>query len=223
MFAQLSKPSHDQQLLRRRGRVYFFMFQYPGIAMRNKHSVQTRCQRGIYIRPRAVPNHPGRFANHCMLFHQHVVRGGIFFRNDFGRSKIFLQAGPRDLARLLFLRSLRYQNQAVPLAKIFQSLRDLWQKLNGMIFDQKREAFDLRVQLRRNRIGAELLKRIHQRVRKTVQPVPVLHHAIPLHIVQHFSYLLGRKLVMIQKGNKARNRTLEINVVFPECVVRINE
>ena len=82
---------------------------------------------------------------------------------------------------------------------------------------------DLRVQLRRDRLDAEPLKRIHQRVRKAVQAVAVLHDAFALHVVEHLAHLLGRKFVVIEKRNEARDGPLEINVVLPERVVGVDE
>jgi hypothetical protein len=79
------------------------------------------------------------------------------------------------------------------------------------------------MQLRRDRLHAEPLKRIHQRVRKAVQAVTVLHNALALHIVEHFAHLLGRKLVMIEKRNEADDGPLKVNVVLPERVVGVDQ
>jgi hypothetical protein len=60
-------------------------------------------------------------------------------------------------------------------------------------------------------------------MRKAVQPVPVLHDAFAFHIVKHFPYLLGRKLVMVEKRNKTDDGLLEINIVFPKSIVGVDE
>ena len=92
-----------------------------------------------------------------------------------------------------------------------------------MVGDRVGETGDLGVQFGRDRLHAEPLKRIHQRVRKTVQAVTVLHNAFALHIVEHFAHLLGRKLVVIEKRNKADDGPLKINVVLPERVVGVDQ
>ena len=85
------------------------------------------------------------------------------------------------------------------------------------------ETADLRMQLWRDWIHAEPFKCIHQRVRKTVLPITMLYHALALYIVQDFAHLLGREFVVIEKRNEARDRTLKVNVVFPEGVVCVDE
>src|SRR5258707_4896153 len=92
-----------------------------------------------------------------------------------------------------------------------------------MASDGMRNTVDLRMQLRRNRLPTQPLKRIHQRMRKTVKPVAMLHDALTFHIVDHFPNLLGRKFVMIQKRNKPDDGPLEINIVFPESIVGVDE
>jgi len=47
MLAELREPAHDQQALRRRSCIHFFMLQYPGISVRDENRMQTRGQRGL--------------------------------------------------------------------------------------------------------------------------------------------------------------------------------
>jgi hypothetical protein len=56
-----------------------------------------------------------------------------------------------------------------------------------------------------------------------VQSITMCHDALALHIVKHFANLLGRKFVVIQKRNELRDRPLEIDIVFPERIVGVNE
>ena len=92
-----------------------------------------------------------------------------------------------------------------------------------MIRDRVREAVNLRMQFRRDRLNAKPLKRVHQRVRKAVQAVAVGHDAFALNVVENFAYLLGRKFMVIEKRNEARDRALKIDIVFPERIVGIDE
>ncbi len=85
------------------------------------------------------------------------------------------------------------------------------------------EAVDLGVQLGRDRLDAKPLESIDQRVRETVQAVSMLHDALALDVVEHFAYLLGREFVMIQERNEEGDGALEVDVVFPECVVGVDE
>jgi hypothetical protein len=111
----------------------------------------------------------------------------------------------------------------MPRGKIFQRLRNLRQKLYGMVCHRVGKAVNLIVHLGCHQIDAQARKRIHQCMRETVQPVAVLHDALALHIVEHPTNLLGGELVMIEKRDEANDRPLEVNVVFPERVVRVDQ
>src|ERR1700730_14737660 len=85
------------------------------------------------------------------------------------------------------------------------------------------EGLDLRVQLWCHRIRTQPLKRLSQRVRKAVQPVPVGHNALALDVIEHSANLFSRKFVMIEKGNKAGDGPLEVDVVLPQRVVSVDK
>src|ERR1700683_2723900 len=111
----------------------------------------------------------------------------------------------------------------MPRAKIFQSLRNLRQELNRMIFDGVSKAGDLGVQFGSDRLHAKPLKRANERMREAVQAVTMRDDALALRIVEHLAHLLGRKLVVIEKRNKLRDGALEVNVVLPQRVVGVDE
>ena len=92
-----------------------------------------------------------------------------------------------------------------------------------MVGDLVGEAANAFVQFGRDRIDGKLLKGFHQRMGEAVQAVAVLDDGIPLHIVQHQPNRLGRMLAMVEERNELRDRPLEINVVFPERVIGIDE
>jgi len=68
-----------------------------------------------------------------------------------------------------------------------------------MVGDDFGKALNLSVQFGSDRLHAEPFKGINQSVREAVQAVSVLHNAFPLHIVENFAHLLGRKFVVIEE------------------------
>src|SRR5260370_12559549 len=60
-------------------------------------------------------------------------------------------------------------------------------------------------------------------MREAVQAVAVLDDGFSLHVVQHQANHLGRVLAMVEERYKLGDRPLEIDVVFPECVIGIDE
>ena len=47
--------------------------------------------------------------------------------------------------------------------------------------------------------------------------------AFTLHIVENFANLLGRIFMMVQKGYKAGDGAFEIDIVFPQRVIGVDE
>ena len=92
-----------------------------------------------------------------------------------------------------------------------------------MVGDGVGETVDGLVQRGRQRLDRQLLEALDQRQREAVHAVAVLANVLALHVVQHLAHLVGRELAMVEKGNEVGNRALEVDVVFPERVVRINE
>jgi hypothetical protein len=60
-------------------------------------------------------------------------------------------------------------------------------------------------------------------VYEAVHSVSVLDDAFPFNVVENFAHLLRGKLMMIQEQNEVGNRALEVNVIFPESIVGIDE
>src|SRR5260221_10857669 len=92
-----------------------------------------------------------------------------------------------------------------------------------MIGDVMREAGNMRLQVGGDWPDADRIKRVGRSVGETAQAVSLLPDAFSLHVVEHLAHLLGRKLVMIEKRNEARNGPLEVDVVFPQRVVGVDE
>jgi hypothetical protein len=77
--------------------------------------------------------------------------------------------------------------------------------------------------IRIKRFDRQALEGLDQRMSETVQPVAVAHDGLALHLVQHFTHLLARVLVVIQKRDEAGNGALKVDVIFPKRIVGIDE
>src|SRR5579863_2786595 len=151
-----------------------------------------------------------------MFLDQRFIRGRVLLSYDLGFVEIVFHSGALDFSRLFRYVPLGHQDQAMAGGKILQRLRDLRQKLDGMVFNGTRKTGDLRMQIWRDWIEAEPFKCVNQRVSEAVQAVTMLHNAFSLDIVENFADLLGRKFVMIQERDKLRDGTLEVDIIFPE-------
>ena len=85
------------------------------------------------------------------------------------------------------------------------------------------KSVDSFVQGRGQRFDGQAFEGRDQRVRKTMQAVAVADDGLALHLVQHLAHLLRSVLVVIQKRNKVSDGALKVNIVFPECIVGIDQ
>src|SRR5216684_5109150 len=58
---------------------------------------------------------------------------------------------------------------------------------------------------------------------EALQPVAVSDDALAFHVIENLAYLSGRILVMVQEGNELSNGTFEVDIVFPESVIGVDE
>ena len=60
-------------------------------------------------------------------------------------------------------------------------------------------------------------------MREAVQAVSMADYALALHIVQNRANLFGRIFVVVQKGYETSDGAFEIDVVFPQRVIGVDE
>src|SRR5215831_6983799 len=109
------------------------------------------------------------------------------------------------------------------LRQICKGIRNFRQKFDRVVFNLLRKACHLLVELGCDRERAEPFESVDERVREAVEAVSVLDDALAFDVVEDFADLVGLELVMVQEFDKARDRTLKVDVVFPERVVGIDE
>ena len=111
----------------------------------------------------------------------------------------------------------------VTFAEILQRLWHARKNFDGMIGDLVSKAANPLMQFGSDRLDRKLLKSLDQRMREAVQAIAVLDDGFPLHVVQHQPNRLGRVFAMVEERNKLGDRPLEIDVIFPERVIGIDE
>ena len=109
------------------------------------------------------------------------------------------------------------------LRKIFQCLGNFGKELNIVVLDDARESEDLFVKFGSDWHRTQAFECIDKSVGKAVEAVSVLDDAFALDIIEHLADLLRRELVMVEEGNETSDRALEVDVVFPEGVVGVDE
>src|SRR5438105_11307656 len=107
--------------------------------------------------------------------------------------------------------------------KILKRFRNARQYLHRMRGDHMSKAVDSIVQGGSDWVDCEPFKSFDQGMSKAVQPIAVSDDAFTFHLVENFAYLNSRILVMVQEGNELSNGPLEVNVIFPESVIGVDE
>src|SRR5260370_5764988 len=108
-------------------------------------------------------------------------------------------------------------------AEVCQSLFDACNDLDRMLGDGAGESRNGLVQRGGERLDRKALEGHNQRLHKAVQAVSMLADSFALYFIEFFPDLFRRELVMIEKRDEICDSPLKIDVVFPECVVVINE
>src|SRR5256885_16949960 len=80
---------------------YRFVFELPGVLVRDVDGVQADLHRWIDVAARAVADHPAMGLNDFVLVDERAVHFRAFLGNDFDEFKEALQAGALDLGGLL--------------------------------------------------------------------------------------------------------------------------
>ena len=111
----------------------------------------------------------------------------------------------------------------MPLRKLLQRCIDVWEKLDLARRNRIGKRKNLRMTLWRDWRLAELLEAIDERSAKTLQSIAVRGNRRSFTSVQMLPNLLHRMDLMVEEGDERHDRSFEINVVFPEGVVRVNQ
>src|SRR5512146_950861 len=223
MFPQFSETFQLQQRSATQRSLDLLVLQYPRLRVRNKDGIQSRRKCGVNVRSRTVPNHPCRSMRQPIFLYQAFVNRRVFLRYDLDCREVRLQSGALDFPGLLGEIAFRDQDQVMSPLKITERLLHPGDDFDGMLGNRPRKPMDRFPKRGRQRFNRQSLKGTHQRFDETVQPVPMRYDAVALHLVEHTSYLGGRKLLVLQKRNEICDRTFKINIVLPERVISIDE
>src|SRR5258706_13583876 len=221
MIAQVAKTLKDEQAAG--AAAHLFVFQGPGGGMWNEHRIQAGFQRRVDITARAVANHPAARFHHVVPVYKCAVRLRIFFRHDFNRVEVNLQARAFHLGRLFRRLALREKNQAMSLGEISQrfdyAIQDAGRRALKLT-NTKMNSFDGRA------FGAmprEFHVRVFQRTAEAAHAVTVLANIAALGFVQDVARVIPRIAEGLQQRQEFFNGLLEEDIIFPKRVVGIDQ
>ena len=152
-----------------------------------------------------------------------AVGGRIFFLDDFHGGKVRGKAGAGEFVSLLRVVTLGHEDEVVALGQLGESCGNAGQEFDLLPGDGVGKAANALGFLFSHGLGAQALKAGDQRAGEAAETVAVGKDGFALDGVEglaHFSRCVG---VVIEVADEGGDGPLEVDVVFPEGVVGIDE
>ena len=152
-----------------------------------------------------------------------VVGVHVLFGEDFDFGEEVREAGADELVVLFVVIALGDHDEAVAPGEVGEGEGDGGEELDLLVGDGLGEADDALVALGCDGSGGELFKAGDKGVTEARETVATLGDGGALDCVEVFADLFGGVDAVIEVGDKGGDGTLEVDVVFPERVVGIDE
>jgi len=200
-----------------------FVLQNPRKVMRDEDCVEPRCERRVDVGARTIADHPSRIGVEAVLFCERSIGCFALFREHFHLGKAVSQSGAIQLVVLLGEVALRDHVEIVALCQLLQRLSDTRKQLDLLLGDRLREANDAAMLLQRDRLCGELFEAGDEGPPKALHAVAVLLDRRAFNAVEVFADLFRRMHPMVEVGDEGGDGSLEVDIVLPQSVVRVEE
>ena len=147
----------------------------------------------------------------------------VFFGQDLDGGEVGCETGALELAGLLFEVSLGDEDETVAGGEVGEGRGYVGVEFDLLIGDGLGEAFDAAVLFFGERDVGELLEAGDERAAEAMQAVAVGEDGRVLDTVEVAADLFGGVDAVIEVGDEAGDGALEVDVVFPERVVGVDE
>jgi hypothetical protein len=207
----------------RRGMCKLIMLEHPGVGMVHVDRVKTGGKRGIDVGARTIADHPGAFWSECMALDDLAIRIGVLLGGDFNGGEVHMNPGAVEFLLLLLRISFGDQDQTMPLGEGGECFGHAREQLDCLIDDRLREAGDALPLFTGGRRFREFGEAVEQGTLEAGHAVSVRSYGRVLAAVQYLPNLGGCVSVMIEIADESGDGAFEIDVVFPQRVVGIDQ
>ena len=199
------------------------MLEHPCEVVGDEDSVKSSRKCGVDIGLWAVADHPGCTRVAGVMTGDSAVGVAVLFSKNFDRGEVGSKAGALKLVGLLGVVSFSNKDEAMPSGEVGEGGLDGGEKLDLMLGDGLGEAKDALVLFWCDGSVGELFEAVDERATKTVEPVAVGRDGGVFAVVKMLANLFGRVDTMVEVGDKRSDSTLEVDVVLPQRIVRVDE
>jgi hypothetical protein len=152
-----------------------------------------------------------------------AVGFGVLFVEDLDGGEVGGEAGAVELVGLLLLIALGDEDEAVAGGEVGQGGGDVGEELDLLVGDGLGEAGDALVLGGGDGGVGELLEAGDERLAEAVEAVAVGADGGVFDLVEMAAHLFGGVDAVVEVGDEAGDGALEVDVVFPEGVVGVDE
>ena len=199
------------------------VFEDPGEVVGDEDGVETGAEGGIDVGAGAIADHPRGAGLAAVVGGESAVGFVVFFGEDFDGGEVAGEAGAVELVGLLLRVALGDEDEAMAGGEIGQGGGDVGEELDLMVGDGLGEVGDAVALFRGDGRVGELLKAGDEGVAEAVQAVAPGEDGGVFDAVEVAADLLGRVDAVVEVGDERGDGTLEVDVVLPEGIIRVDE
>jgi len=198
-------------------------FQHPGEVVGKEDGVHPCGKRGVDVGLGAVADHPCAVEVAGVAGGEGAIGGGVFFGEDLNSGEVCGQAGSGELVVLLDWIAFGNEEAAVTSGQLGESGSNVREQLDLVVGDGLCKAENTGVLLRGNGRVGELFEAVDQRAAEALESVAVRGDGGVFHTVEVGANLAGSVSAVIEIGDERRDGTFEVDVVFPQRVVGVDQ
>ena len=221
--SQVGEGGEFEEVLAGGGLVDDLVLEDPGEVVGDEDGVEAGAEGGVDVGAGAVADHPGVAGFAAVVGGEGEVGLVVFFGENLDGGEVGGEAGALELAGLLFGVSLGDQDEAMAGGEVGEGGGDVGEELDLLVGDGLGEAFDAAMLLFGEGHVGELLEAGDEGAAEAVQAVAVGEDGGVLDAVEVAANLFGGVDTVIEVGDEAGDGALEVDVVFPERVVGVDE
>lgn len=212
-----------EELLACGGLMDNLVFEDPGEVVGDEDGIEAGTEGGIDVGAGAVANHPRGAGLAAMVGREGAVGFVVLFGEDFNGGEVASEAGAVEFVGLLLRIALGDEDEAMASGEICQGGGDVGEEFDLLVGDGLGEVGDAVAFFRGNGSVGKLLKAGDEGVAEAVQAVAPGEDGGVFDAVEVAADLLGRVDAVVEVGDERGDGALEVDVVLPESVIRVDE
>jgi hypothetical protein len=223
ILCKVGESGQFDEMLAGRGLVDDLVLEDPGEVVGDEDGVEAGAEGGVDVGPRTVADHPGVSDFAGVVGRECDVGVVVLFGQHLDGGEVGGEAGAFKLAGLLLEVSLGDEDESVAGGEIGEGWGNVGEEFDLLISDGLGEAFYAAMLLLGDGDVGELLEAGDQRAAEAMQAISVGEDGRVLDTIEVAADLFGGVDAVIEVRDEAGNGAFEVDVVFPQRVVGVDQ